>query len=273
MKIILKSLSGQKTEIDIDNDMSILDVKEKLKHDMNRSNDKIQLIFKGHRLEDTETMKSIGIVPNDSIIFLFSKTPVNEPVYEPQPEIIPVEPTLIPEPVVQESNENSIQSINRNGLVTLIFTDQVFSEYVVNLGNKTIEEIHDSLLEHQNYTKQLMKVIPPISNILDSLPNEHEKQKFIDNVSTDDRALSNLSRIIKTNLSVQLQHSDYLSQQRLESLLMQQMNNQISDQLNDQDRDNIQQIVEITQMDQHEVTQIYIASGKDVNNTINMLLG
>ena len=96
MKIFIKNLRGDKTELEVEESDTVLTIKEKLETLQNHAKDLQKLILAGKILEDSKTVSESGVVEGSILVLMVSKAKAPAKPVQPEP---PAPSVPVPAPI------------------------------------------------------------------------------------------------------------------------------------------------------------------------------
>lgn len=110
MKVVIKTIKGQKSEIECESTTLISEIKSQIENKMEIEIENQKLIFKGKHLDDDKTLEELQIKDNDCFVLMVLKKKtikVKEPKAEPEITETPqVQPP--PNPFAEEPNNQAL---------------------------------------------------------------------------------------------------------------------------------------------------------------------
>ncbi len=182
MKVTVKTIKGDKKEIEISAEDKILQVQEKVEQAHGVPVDSQRLILKGKNLDSEKTVQEVGLQDGDTLILMVLKNAVLKKKEETvQPDPAPVQtqqPVPQPTPNIEQVNFDNDQTDNQNNLQAYIPTEEEQEEIIKELMDMGFtRDMVVQCLEVAGYNKEFA-----VQFLLNGIPESVLNEQLADNM-------------------------------------------------------------------------------------------
>lgn len=277
--MLIKTLTNEQFEINIDVNSieTILDLKKIISEKRNINSESFKLLFAGKILNDSDKLSDQKIDNNCCLIFFpnkkkkeKTKSTTNQQSTDQQSTEQTINQQTTNQQITEQITQNPLRNVMNEQQNELLIPPQIMEQfskifyihYYGLLKNKNLlTDISNNIKNNNQLFKTLEQQNPGIvDNIIKKIIDDPELPKKVftvgqqaDNEGVFDRAQETMQRQSPISIDEQLNSIN------------------LSEPLSDEDKQNIKDVIDMGYQ-LMEVVQFYIASGKDKQMTINLLM-